>query len=108
LAQDTGRRIDDLIAESHDPVQQATLLVLSKINISLDSNTQATERIAEELASHREDFQEHDREELKRMAWIRGAWWALVLMFAAVLGLSVMGVQRHISDADRRRVVGAV
>jgi hypothetical protein len=103
VAHETGRRIDDLIAQSHDPVQQATLLVLSKINISLDSNTVATERIAEELASHREDFQTHDREELRRMAWIRGAWWSIALMFAAFLAVVVFGINRHILDADTMR-----
>ena len=100
MVQDNGRRIDDLIAQTHDPVQQATLLVLSKLNISLDSNTAATERIAEELATHRTDFQTHDREELKRMAWIRGAWWTIVLMFGAIVGLVVFGTMRHINDSD--------
>lgn len=108
LLQDNVRRIDDLISQSHDPVQQATLLVLSKINISLnstnsalDSNTRATEQIATELTTHRKDFALHDVEELKRMSWIRGAWWSMVGLIAVVVGLGVFMVQRHIGSSDK-------
>jgi hypothetical protein len=106
MGHETGRRIDDLIAQTHDPVQQATLLVLSKINMSLDgtntaldSNTRATDRIAQELASHREDFMAHDTEEIKRMSWLKGAWWAIVGLFGMLSALVLFVANDHISSA---------
>ncbi len=108
LLQDNVRRIDDLIAQSHDPVQQATLLVLSKINLSLDStnsaldsNTRATEQIASELTTHRKDFALHDAEELKRMGWIRGAWWSMVALMGVVSALGIYTIRRHVDTSDR-------
>jgi preprotein translocase subunit Sss1 len=105
---ETGRRIDDLIAQSHDPVQQATLLVLSKINMSLDgtntaldSNTRATDRIAAELEKHRREFIAHDTDEIKRMSWLKGAWWAIVGLIGFMMALIMFVVNEHMSDAKR-------
>lgn len=106
MGHETGRRIDDLIAQSHDPVQQATLLVLSKINLSLDgtnaaldSNTKATDRIASELAKHRQDFLAHDTDEIKRMSWLKGAWWAIVGLFAVLGALVLFVVNDHMNSS---------
>lgn len=96
---DTGRRIEDLIARASDPVQQATLIVLSRMNTSLDSNTTATCAIADELRRHRTDFQEHDKQELRRMSWLQGAWWAIAAMFVAIAGLTGYNVREHLEGA---------
>lgn len=105
---ETGRRIDDLIAKASDPVQQATLLVLSKINTSLDgtntaldSNTRATDRIAQELEKHRREFIAHDTEELKRMSWLKGAWWAIVGLFGFLSAIVLYISNDHVVESKR-------
>lgn len=100
---DAARRIDDLIAQTKDPVQQATLLVLSKMVVALDVNTQLTAETQQALANHREDFRNHDTEELKRMSWIKGAWWAIVGIFSVSVAAAGYVVTNHDLESKQMR-----
>jgi hypothetical protein len=98
LHQETHRRIDDLIEQTSDPALKATLLVLSRIDSSLDSNTRATDRISKELesfvhnitadvSSFRTAFDGHETREEKFYSSIRGAWWAGTVLIGALLAM---------------------
>jgi hypothetical protein len=100
LHNETHRRIDDLIEQTEDPALKATLLVLSRIDISLDSNTKATDRISKELesfvhnitedvSSFRTAFDGHETREEKFYSSIRGAWWAGTVLIGALLAMGV-------------------
>jgi hypothetical protein len=102
MAYANGRRIDDLIEATSDPVQKATLLVLSKIDSALDANTAATNRIAVELAEHRDDVQafrgeflKHDRIETEQRGRLEGgravAAWMFTVIIALISVISAMG-----------------
>lgn len=91
-------KIEALIAQTKDPVQQATLLVLSKIDVALDANTEATERIAISVSAHREEFRLHDKEELKRMSAMKGAWWAGVLIIGAINSIGGYLLSSHVAQ----------
>lgn len=87
-------RIEGLISRTTDPVQQATLLVLARIDGALDENTRATQRIATAFEGHKNDFQDHmaqfDKhvvDEARIISAAKGAWWASTLLIAAVISL---------------------
>lgn len=94
MTHETGRRIDDLIEQTSDPIQRATLLVLAKIDTAIDSNTRATERIAVEFTEHREEvqlfrseFAKHDVQEQRDRAAIQGGRWVAQMMFGVIIAL---------------------
>lgn len=91
-------KIEALISQTQDPVVQATLLVLSKIDYALDSNTEATQEIAKELSEHREDFRKHALEDTKRLAGLKGAWWAGVALIGAINLLGGYLLQAHVTQ----------
>lgn len=94
-ASGNNSKIDDLIQQTKDPVQQATLLVLSNIDHALFANTKATLALADDFAVHKTEFREHKTAvdnhiatDRTMMASIRGAWWAGVIL---VTGLQLLG-----------------
>jgi hypothetical protein len=118
LAHANSRRIDDLIEMTEDPVQKATLLVLSKIDSALDANTAATNRIAVELAEHRDDvknfrgeFAKHDKIETEDRAKLVGArsvamgvFGFISVLFAVLAAMGTFILSDHrgkLQDAER-------
>lgn len=108
--EETGRRIEDMISRVNDPVQQGMLLIMSRFNSALEKQSEAmdnsnmnTAKIAEELTEHRADFQRHDKIEIKRMAWLHGAWWAIVGMFVVVLALAKYVTDEHMLELKQMR-----
>lgn len=93
-------KIGELISETTDPVQRATLLILAKIDTALESNTHATERIASAFDHHRKEFIAHDKRETEDRAAIKGAWWSGVLFMAALQVLGGYIVSRHLAAND--------
>lgn len=86
-------RIEELIAKTTDPVQQATLIVLSNFDLALDANTKATEAIAKDLTGHRQEFvkfqstvSEHMSTDRDMLSSIRAGWW-VGLMFLSVVNI---------------------
>ena len=110
MAHANSRRIDDLIEATEDPVQKATLLVLAKIDSALDANTAATNRIAVELAEHREyvtsfrsEFTKHDKQETEDRAKLVGAKSVGVAMFSIIMVMfSLMGAMGGFILSDHR------
>ena len=110
MAHANSRRIDDLIEATEDPVQKATLLVLSKIDSALDANTAATNRIAVELAEHRDyvtlfrnEFTTHDKRETEDRAKLVGAKSMGVAMFSIIMVMfSIIGAMGGFILTDHR------
>jgi len=94
----TEAEILALAQQADDAKDRAYLLLLLKINNSLEANTEATQEIAKEIqghvadfASHRIDFQKHVQEEAALFNQGRGAWkvTAVVLSVAQIAAFAV-------------------
>jgi hypothetical protein len=93
-------KISELIAETGDPVQRATLLILARIDTALEANTNATERIALVFAEHRAEFTAHDKRETQDRAALKGAWWAGVVFISIVQVMGGYILTRHFNTND--------
>ena len=106
-------RIQELIQQAKDPVQQATLLVLSNFDSALESNTRATEVIATELQSHRNEFSEfrsnvhtHINEDRDMKVSIKTGWMAGILFFSVVNLVGGWLITRAVnSNDDQDRII---
>jgi hypothetical protein len=106
-------RIQELIQQAKDPVQQATLLVLSNFDSALESNTRATEVIATELQSHRIEFSEfrsnvhtHINEDRDMKVSIKTGWMAGILFFSVVNLVGGWLITRAVnSNDDQDRII---
>lgn len=98
MTQDNARRIDDLIEQATDPMTKAILLVLSKVDKSLDANTEALVAFKEDFSAHRTEnaafraeFQAHDKkEEMDRAAVVGGkavANWMFAIIIVLIGGI---------------------
>lgn len=104
MSKNHEEKISELIAATSDPVQRATLLILSKIDVALESNTNATERIAVAFDTHRQEFILHDRRETEDRAAIKGAWWAGVIFMSVLQLLGGYILTRHLNTNDTQDV----
>ena len=102
-------RIQELIQQAKDPVQQATLLVLSNFDSALESNTRATEVIATELQSHRNEFSEfrsnvhtHINEDRDMKVSIKTGWMAGILFFSVVNLVGGWLITRAVNSNDEQ------
>lgn len=102
-------RIQELIQQTKDPVQQATLLVLSNFDSALESNTRATEVIATELQSHRIEFSEfrsnvhtHINEDRDMKVSIKTGWMAGILFFSVVNLVGGWLITRAVNSNDEQ------
>jgi len=102
-------RIQELIQQAKDPVQQATLLVLSNFDSALESNTRATEVIATELQSHRIEFSEfrsnvhtHINEDRDMKVSIKTGWMAGILFFSVVNLVGGWLITRAVNSNDEQ------
>lgn len=100
-------KIEDLIARTADPVQQAMLLVLANFDRALDANTVATQAIANDLHDHREEFNgfrntvdSHIRNDARMLASIRGGWWVGIVLLSAIQLLGAFIISRMILSND--------
>lgn len=101
-------KIDDLLSATDDPVQKATLSVLSGIDHSLEkiievASVQAVtfNKHTVEFDKHRVEFSEHVLEEQKLLSGIKWAWWAAtgtgtIIMFLG--GFILLGQITNLSD----------
>lgn len=113
MTADNSRRIDDLIEQASDPMTKAILLVLSKVDKSLDANTEALVAFKEDFASHRSDnvafraeFQEHDRKEQADRAALSGGKSVANWMFAVIITLiGMMGAMGAFIINDYKAVI---
>lgn len=104
-------QIDELIKQATDPAQKAGLLVLQRLDASLDANTEAVVRLGSHLKQHVEDFAEHDKQEAKDRAFISGGLTTIKMMMAigsllatVIYGLTVWIVQRHLTENELQNV----
>lgn len=102
-----GSRIDDLIQETTDPQVKGTLLILSRIDNSLTSNTRATEAIAGRLESHItefqthiQDFRAHTMDVDKLISKLMGAWWAGIAFFSIIVTLGGYIVTQYVRSNE--------
>jgi hypothetical protein len=129
-------KIEQLISDTSDPVVRATLLVLSSIDHglekherALDSNTVATQAIADAFTTHRNDFTSHIIDEQKILSGVRWAWWAatgmsvcIMLLGAYIFSMLIRGIENDsaqiksntqrlttletkVSDLERRQII---
>ena len=110
-------RIQELIQQTKDPVQQATLLVLSNFDSALESNTRATEAIAQQLQDHRGEFLsfrdkewggfreavgEHIRDDRDMKVSIKTGWLAGVLFMSVINIVGGWMITRAINSNDEQ------
>lgn len=110
-------RIQELIQQTKDPVQQATLLVLSNFDSALESNTRATEAIASQLNDHRGEFvsfrdkewgefrgsvNEHIREDREMKVSIKTGWLAGIMFFSVVNLVGGWLITRAVNSNDEQ------
>jgi hypothetical protein len=110
-------RIQELIQQTKDPVQQATLLVLSNFDSAMESNTRATEAIANQLNEHREEFvsfrdkewgafrasvNEHIREDREMKVSIKTGWLAGIMFFSMVNLVGGWLITRAVNSNDEQ------
>ena len=106
-------RIQELIQQTKDPVQQATLLVLSNFDSALEANTRATEEIVRDLQEHRGEFSEfrahvhtHINEDRDMKVSIKTGWMAGILFFSVVNLVGGWLITRAVnSNDDQDRII---
>lgn len=100
-------KIEALISATTDPVQRATLMVLSKIDVALDANTAATERIAKGVETVDEQLGRHVADEEKMLASIRGGQWVGGALMTVIVGLGGFILIPHmtINTTQEREIV---
>ena len=102
-------RIQELIQQTKDPVQQATLLVLSNFDSALEANTRATEEIVRDLQEHRGEFSEfrahvhtHINEDRDMKVSIKTGWMAGILFFSVVNLVGGWLITRAVNSNDEQ------
>lgn len=104
MPEQTGQRIDDLIAKVEDPQIRATLALLSRIDHSLIENTRVTGAIATRLEEHITEFALHKNRMNENIATMRGAWWSGVwlvsLVFTVVTAFGGFVLAQYIKAND--------
>lgn len=110
------RRLDDLIEQTTDHDLKVVLLLVSRSNSRWE---QVAERIAARLdtmgkgqddlalahAEFHQAFLSHEKRETRLLGSMSGAWWAGVILFAALLAVSgfvASGYKTQIEDVQRR------
>lgn len=110
MPEQTGQRIDDLIAKVEDPQIRATLALLSRIDHSLQENTRVTGAIATRLEEHIKDFTLHKSSVRENIAMMRGAWWSgiglvsIVFTVVTAFGSYVLTQYIKANDAQDQRL----
>lgn len=107
----TGVKIDELIAAADDSSTRQLLMVLSRINDSLEENTLATSKIADAFMIHQQDFfgmrarfETHMNQELGMMR--AGKWAASIggVLCTIIISMStyiVLGQQAVTADETK-------
>lgn len=113
---ETEEEILGLARQADDAKDRAYLLLLLRINSSLEANTAACNEISKEIQTHREEFEEHRKEFQKHVAdeaalfnQGRGLWkaTAVVLSVAQVvaIGLATWYVNKQDDEARQLREI---
>jgi hypothetical protein len=93
-------RIEKLIAGTTDPVQHATLLVLSNIDVALEANTAATQAIAKDFSEHRVKFDAHVLDEQKLLSGVTWAWWSATGLMGVIVALILIIMRMYASTIE--------
>jgi hypothetical protein len=96
------RRIHELIEEAEDPVQRATLLILSRIDVALEANTQATERIASSVVAVDAKLVGHIHTVSNVMSAVKGGQYVGAFLLSALLLLGGYILNRYATQVDRQ------
>lgn len=96
------RRIQELIEAAEDPVQRATLLILSRIDVALEANTQATERIASSVVAVDAKLVGHINTVSNVMAAVKGGQYVGAFLLSALLLLGGYILNRYATQVDRQ------
>jgi hypothetical protein len=97
-------KIEKLIQATDDPIVRATLLVLQKIDVALDSNTAATERIAGGVGTLTLTVNQHVVDEEKLFASISMAQKVAVVLLSILVSLAGYIVVNHFNKNDAQDV----
>lgn len=95
-----AEKIGELIQSTADPVQRATLMVLSKIDVALDANTAATVRIATGVDRVDATLTTHIHDEEVLLSSIRGGQRVGVALTGAIILLAAYIINLHFSRND--------
>jgi len=95
-----SEKIEELIQSTADPVQRATLMVLSKIDTALDANTAATGRIAIGVDKVDATLKTHIHDEEVLLSSIQGGQKVGIALTGAIVLLAAYIINLHFSRND--------
>jgi glutaredoxin 2 len=102
------QEILDWIESATEPKDKAFLMILYRMNASLQENTKFTREIAEDFTKHKEAFTTHSTSITRLINMARGGYFVAIVLVVVIQALSGYIVAQQIKAADKEGEVNAM